>query len=187
MEEIVDFIFELNTLKRVRRSGSWIAGITHPDTVAEHSWRAVVIGFVLARLEDADPYKTAMMLAFHDVPETRIGDIHKITAKYIDSSLAEQQVQKDQASLLPDPVRSDVHTLFEEWNERTTKESLCAKDADLLELAFQAKEYLELGVTGKVDWLKNVEKALQTESAKKLFSSMQKKSMNDWWRGLKKL
>ncbi|MFJ4667760.1 HD domain-containing protein [Kitasatospora purpeofusca] len=44
-----------------------------PETIAEHSFRAGVVGAVLAMMEGADPAKVALMCLFHDTQETRVG------------------------------------------------------------------------------------------------------------------
>ena len=43
-----------------------------------------------------------------------------------------------------------------------------AKDADLLEQAFAAKEYMEAGHAAANDWIINIRKVLYTKSAKQL-------------------
>ncbi len=77
--------------------------------------------------------------------------------------------------------------MFLEYEDRTTKEGIVAKDADMLETAFQAKEYVDLGYKTCQDWIDNVEKCLKTKSAKTLLKEMKKIEFTDWWRGLKKI
>jgi 5'-deoxynucleotidase YfbR-like HD superfamily hydrolase len=74
-----------------------------------------------------------------------------------------------------------------EYENRTTQESIIARDADWLETAFQAKEYFDLGYESTVDFIDNVEKALETESAKKIIKEMKNTKFTDWWKGLKKM
>jgi putative hydrolase of HD superfamily len=70
-----DLIFELGTLKRAKRTGWWIAGVKDPESIAEHSFRTVIIGTMLAAMEGADPARVALLCALHDTQETRVGDI----------------------------------------------------------------------------------------------------------------
>lgn len=51
---IANYIFEAGMLKRVKRSGWWAEQIKNPESVAEHSWRASVLAFILANLEGFD-------------------------------------------------------------------------------------------------------------------------------------
>jgi putative hydrolases of HD superfamily len=52
-----------------------VAAIEHPESVAEHSFRTAVIGYLLASIEGADPARTALLCLFHDSQESRIGDV----------------------------------------------------------------------------------------------------------------
>lgn len=187
MQNIVNYFCEINTLKRIKRSGSWIAGIKDPDTIAEHAFRTAQIGYVLAHLEKVDIHKVTVMCLFHDNAETRIGDHHKIMARYIDTKKAEQQATQEQLKNLPKIISEKLFKLTKEFNQKKTPEAIVAKDADLIELALQSKEFLELGYKGKQNWLDNIKKYLQTKSAKKMFKSIEKSSINNWWQGLKKL
>lgn len=187
MRKIVNYFFEINVLKRMRRSGSWIAGIQTPDTVAEHVFRTTQIGYVLAEMENVDSQKVALMCLFHDNAEVRIGDHHKIMARYFETEKAEKIAVKEQLENLPEKIARKLEAFSTEFMEKKTPEAIVAKDADLLELALQAKEYLELGYHGKQNWLDNVKKHLKTKTAKKIFQAIEKGSLNDWWRGLKKL
>ena len=56
LKKIVNFIFELNQLKRQAHTGWWFVGVKDPDTVAEHAFRAAQIGYILAVKEgDVNP------------------------------------------------------------------------------------------------------------------------------------
>ena len=128
------------------------------------------------------------MLVWHDIAETRIGDHHKVAARYLSNKKeAEKQVMQDQFAGLP--FADDMLSMFHEYEERSSVEGKIAKDADYLEQAFQAKVYVETGYTEAADWIKNVGAALQTESAKQLWQEMTETSFVDWWKqgGLKKL
>jgi putative hydrolase of HD superfamily len=60
-QDILNFISEAGLLKRTPRSGWFVAGIKNPESVAEHSFRCAVIGYCLAKMEDADPYQVLLM------------------------------------------------------------------------------------------------------------------------------
>jgi len=187
MQNIANFIFELGQLKRIKRSGVWLIGVKDPDTIAEHVFRSTIIARILAELENADINKVTTMCLLHDIPETRINDIHKVGAKYLDFKTAEKNSMKDQLTQLPSKLSKEMQLLFSELEERKTKESIIAKEADYLEMAFQAKEYLEQGYKDAQNWIDNVEKVLTTNSAKKLMKLLKKTSYNDWWKDLKKV
>ncbi len=188
IQKITNLIFEALHQKEIKHEGWRMCGIQFPDSVAEHSLNAAQIAYILAHMEWADPYKCATMLVWHDIAETRIGDQHKVASRYIHGKKeSEKAVMYDQFSGVP--FEKDIHALFEEYEERTTKEGIIAKDADYLEQAFQAKKYCEIGYTEANDWIENVGKALKTESAKILWKQMKDTGFTDWWKkwGLKKL
>lgn len=188
IKNIVKLIFELGFLKRQKHTGWWLAGIKDPDSVGEHALRAAQIGYILAVMEGGvNPERVASILIMHDNPETRIGDHNKVTARYLGKNDGEESALKEQLAGLEIAVAEKWQEYFMEFKTRNTKEGIVAKDADWLETAFQAKEYLDLGYESTSDWINNVGKALETDSAKKLFEEMQKTKFTDWWQGLKKM
>lgn len=183
---IADFFFELSVLKKLPRSGSFMAGVAKPDTVGEHIFRAAEIAFVLAEMEGGNGERASFLTLIHDNGEARIGDHHKIMNAYFDAGDAEKRAFCDQSKNLPEKVGKKFCDAFDEFEERKTLEAKCAKDADLLELAFQSKEFLEQGYAGKQNWLDNIEPHVKTKSAKAIFAAMKEKQSTDWWQNLKK-
>ncbi|HZX12186.1 MAG TPA: HD domain-containing protein [Candidatus Nanoarchaeia archaeon] len=184
-EKVLDFFFELGMLKRVKHEGWRLLGIKDPESVGEHSLRAAQIGFILAKLEKYEnPYEVATMVVFHDIGECRVGDIHKVANRYI--KVEEERAVREQTEGLGE-VGKEIFSLWEQHEKRTTKAGIIARDADLLEMAITAKEHVEIGYKFAEDWIRNVSNAVQTESAKKLLSSLERTHANQWWQGLKKL
>lgn len=180
------FLSELGVSRRLQRSGPKVSGVKNSENVAEHVFRAAQIGYLLAFLEGADPEKTAAMLLFHDNGEIRVGDQHNVAARYFDIRLAEQDAFKEQLKRLPKKLADKIGGFFREFNQHQTKEAIVAKDADWLEAAITAKEYLERGYQGQQDWVDNVRAALVTDSAKQLLETIvaEKDFINCWWKGL---
>ena len=187
LQNIVNFIFELNQLKRQRHCGFKMTGVKNPYSVAAHVMRAAQIGYILATMEKANPEKTASIVLFHDNGEARIGDQDKISARYFSTQEAEYNAFCDQAKNLGKELEAKLIKYFEEYEERSTKEGVIAKDADWLEQAFQAKEYIDLGYKSAQGWIDNVEKAVETKSAKEIIKKMKTTEFSDWWQGLKKM
>lgn len=187
MKDISKFIFEVGTLKRIKRGWLKSEGVSNPESVAEHTYRNAIIGYILAKLERADVEKVVKMCLFHDIPEVRIGDIDKVAQRYVDKSETEIKVMEDQLSVLPEDIKDEIMSVMREFFEKKTKEALIARDADILELLFQAKEYADVGYTGTEYWLQQNSKLLQTESAKKLFDELMKQNAFSWSKGLEKL
>lgn len=159
-------------------------------TVGQHVIRAAQIGYVLAYLEGGNPEKTASMLLFHDNGEIRIGDQHKVAARYFDTHQAETEALREQTTRLPAQLATRIMGLFQEFEQRSTLEGKVAKDADYLETAITAFEiYQQGGSKSLLDWVKNVRSALHTKSAQKLLAIIEKTDdfSSTWWQGLKKI
>lgn len=186
-ENIVKFFLELGQMWRVKHAGWTIAGVKDPESIAEHSHRAAQIGYVLAFLEGVDPAKVVLMVLIHDNGEARVNDSHRVANRYVNIKQAEVNAALEQFKRLPRKVEKAFREIYQEFEERKTKEAQCAKDADYLEQAIAAKEYIDLGVKGCQDWINNIKKVLKTKTAKELIKVIEKTDINDWWQGLKKL
>jgi putative hydrolase of HD superfamily len=187
MKDVAKFIFEIGTLKRIKRTWFKNEGVPEPESVADHNYRATVLGYILAKMEGADENKVIKMCAFHETAEARIGDLDKIAQHYINKDEAEMRAIEDQMKTLPASIRDEMLPLMREFFERKTKEAIIARDTDVLELLFQAKEYAEAGHHGCFYWIERNEKLLKTDSAKKLFAEMKNMNPTEWWKGLENL
>lgn len=186
MKNIVNLIFECLHLKRIKHEWPRLAGVEFPDSVAEHSLNAAQIGYILAQMEWADANEVASILIWHDLAETRFGDIHKVWSRYIKGKKEfEKQALQDQMQWID--FWESIQSLFDEYEERTTVEWIIAKDADYLEQAFQAKVWVEQWYHGMQDRIDNVWWALKTDSAKQLRKEMTTTSYIDRWQWLKSL
>ncbi len=186
MKNLINYFFEIGMLKKYHHNGVMAAGVKIPDTVAEHSFRAAIIAYVLAELEGENSEKVACMLLFHDVPEARTGDHNKIAQRYIDRDGIEEKVLKDQINLLPAKAAKAIEEYWITEHRGSNKLAKIAYDADLLETAIQAKEYLDTGYPTK-SWIDNIKVHLKTKSAKKLLLELEKTHLTDWFKKIKKL
>lgn len=185
-KKIAEFLHEAGQLKRVKRAGWWLAGVNEPESVAEHSFRAALVGWMLAKKEGANPEKVMKMLIFHDLPETRTGDMHKVTARYVDAGKAERGAMEEQAAAMAE-FGGEYLGLMREFLAGKSRESVVAKDADWLECALQAREYLDCGHEAAKDWLGRIGARLKTRTAREIFSCVKKNPSHNWWKGLKKV
>lgn len=181
MKNLADFIFELGMFKKIEHCGVKFAGVRHPDTLGEHTCRTAQIGFILGMHENADPEHTAALCLVHDVGEIRIGDSHKIAQRYLCVLPAEKKAILEQTENLPSTVKKYVRALWQEFHDQKTLESRIARDADLLETIFQAKEYVDVGFKAAKRWTSNGGKFLKTKTAKRLFKAVLKTEFTDWW------
>ncbi|MCA9351214.1 HD domain-containing protein [Patescibacteria group bacterium] len=184
---IANLCYEIGTLRRINRSHrQHFLTADASDNIGSHSHRVACIAFMLAQLEGVDPYKTAVMALFHDVPETRSGDQNWVHKRYVTAH--EDEVVQDQFGSLP---FDDLSKVVAEYRERTSPESIVAKDADLLDQILLLKEYAWSGNKEADLWLKGKDQdqnkhlsLLRTESGKKVGACILDGSPSDWWNGL---
>jgi putative hydrolase of HD superfamily len=182
--QLLQLISEAGTLKRVRRSGWWVLGIRDAETVAEHSFRCAIIGYILARMENAAASKVLLMTLFNDIHEARINDLHKMAQRYIKSQEAEDAAFAEQIEALPGGIKNELSSIHKEYRKQKTKESIIARDADILECLIQAKEYQEHGHKEAVKFMRKAPAALRTKSARALWAEARKSNLNEWWEKL---
>jgi len=179
----VRFLFELGQLKRVARSGWWLAGIRDPESVADHSFRCAWIGYLLARREaGADPARVALMGLMNDLHESRINDLHKVGQAYLPYGEAETRAFRDLAAGFPEG--RELTEMHLEFQRGETLDARLARDADRLECAFQAREYEAAGCAACRDWFTNTRDTLTTPAAKELYAALARADVHDWWRRL---
>lgn len=184
-QSIAHFFFEMGQLSRVKREGWRLLGVEHPESVAEHSLRAAQIGWVLAKLEKyPNPHEVSTMVLFHDIGECRVGDLHKLAARY--GSLDETRAVEEQTQRLGE-IGAELLTLWHQTETQSSVAGVIAKDADLIELAVRAREYIERGYSGAQEWYDNVAKLVKTESGRRIMAALPTVSSTAWFNGLKKL
>lgn len=178
---LVDFIAEAGLLKMTRRSGWSVLGIDGAESVADHSFRCAVIGFLLAIEEGASAYKVLLMALFNDIHEARITDLHKMAQRYIDIEKAEDRSFNEQVSRLPAGIRKELGVARSEYRKQRTRESVIARDADILECLIQAKEYQDHGHRRAPQFMKKAPRHLKTKSARRLWQWAKNADLNEWW------
>lgn len=182
LKKIVKRLYEWGVLKNLRRSGWLYIGIKNPETVAEHSLRAAQIGYILAKLEGyPNPEKVATALVFHEIGETRIGDLTLLSKKYLPKKNELKAVEDQLEEFLPEVIE-----WIRDLEERRGLFGKILKDADYLENALTAKEYIQQGHKEAEQWLRNIAKKLQTKSGKRLFKEILQTDPCDWWEEVNK-
>ena len=180
-KDVVEFIFEAGALKRTPRSGWSVLGVQHPESVADHSFRCAVIGYLLARMEKVDVQRVLLMTLFNDLHEARITDLHKMAQRYIDARQAEDMSHEEQVGALPAELREELTGVRRDYTDQTSKESIVARDSDILECLIQAKEYVEHGHKSAALFMTKAPGHLKTKSAKTLWRLAQTMDVNEWW------
>ena len=182
LSKTVNFLYEIGTLRKTARSHRQnLYTDDLSDNIASHSYRVTIIGYILAIMEKADTSRVIKMCLLHDSDETRSNDQNWVHKKYV--KVFEDEIQKDQLSFTSHD--SEFHSIKNEYNERKSKESKIAKDADMLDQILLLKEYEWAGNKEAKRWLSGKsEKYLTTKSAVKLCEEIKGQKPSDWWKDL---
>ena len=179
LKKITNLLYELGTLRKIARSHRQTL-LTNDlsDNISSHSYRVTTIGWFLAKLEKADPYKVVMMCLFHDAGEARTGDQNWVNKKYVKTF--ENEVIKDQLSGIP--IASELLKITGEYKKRESLEAKLAKDADLLYQILLLKEYSLQGNQEASSWLKGDVhiKRLFSKIAKQIAKEIISQKPSDW-------
>lgn len=172
-KNMANFLFEVGVASDVKNAGWQLIKADNIPSIAEHSYRNTIIAYLLGHLEGTkNPSRCALGALFHKLHKIRLGDRHKISANYMDYPPA----------LLGEDLSKEVGQVY----DLSEEEKVIVKDADQLELALEAKEFLDKGYKKAQVWLDRIGQVLGSESAKKLFVEIVKTHSCDWWEHLKK-
>jgi len=179
MKTFVNLLNEIGMLSKTPRSGFAFLG-SGTQSVAEHSYHVTVIALVLADIveESVDRQKLMSLCLFHDLLEARTGDLNYVHKKYVtkDDSKALKDFLKDDA-----PLRQEIGSFIEEYEEADTIEARLAHDADQLELLLILKQEYDTGNGRAMEWFAAVSERLTTDAAKKLSKQIHQTPFDDWW------
>ncbi len=188
-QKIVRFLFEMGTMRKLpRMHRQTFLTDDMSDNIATHSYRVTLIGWFLAKMENADPYKVAMMCLTHDMGEVRTGDHNWIHKRYV--KIFEEEIKVEQLGTMPFP---EMKELADEYDKRESKEAIIAKDADMLDQIFLLREYVWQGNKEAQIWLEgkpgrerkeDKRERFKTESAKQLCDIAMTEDPSSWWNNL---
>ncbi|MGB8646709.1 MAG: HD domain-containing protein [Anaerolineae bacterium] len=178
MTQNAQYLFEVGMLNQIPRSGFAFLG-SGRQSIAEHSFRATHIAWLLARLagEPVDLARLLQLILFHDLPEARTGDFNYVNHKY--DSVNEVKLYADLTRELP--FGAEVVALVQEFEARATPEARLANDADQLELLLMLKEQQDLGNPRAADWVPSALARLKTNAGRTLAEEILTTPSEAWW------
>ncbi len=138
----LEFLREAEQLKDTLRSAYTTSGRT--ESVAEHTWRLTLLAITFAdELPELDLLKLLKICILHDLGEAVDGDI----PAPLQSSTAgkAEKERNDFLSLvepLPESVKSEFVSLWDEYENGDSPEALAAKALDKLETILQHNQGL---------------------------------------------
>jgi putative hydrolases of HD superfamily len=132
MQQIVDFILELDKLKGVTRKVRPI-GLDRYENSAEHSWQIALMAASLADFAESplDINRVISMLLVHDIGEIDAGD----TMVFVEGGWEQRKADELAAvkrifGILPDSQRAAFLALWREFEDAATPESRFAHAVD---------------------------------------------------------
>jgi putative hydrolase of HD superfamily len=154
LQQIVDFVLELDKLKGVTRKSHPIGHERHENS-AEHSWHITLFAMSLAHYSDTplDIDKVIRMLLVHDIGEIDTGD----TLVFVETGWPERKEAELVAvtrifSMLPDGRGAVFLELWREFEYGDSAEACFARSVDraipvLINLASQGRSWKENGIS----------------------------------------
>jgi putative hydrolases of HD superfamily len=178
INQIVNLLNEMGMLSLIPRSGFAFLG-SGKQSVAEHSFRVALVAYALSRLVDKpiDFHKLVMMCLFHDLPESRLGDLNYFQKKYVIPQLDKALEDIASGSFLG----PEIVALIEEYEDGKSVEAQLAHDADQLELLLVLKREEEIGNMRAREWMLVLLKRLQTDVGKKVAEAICQTPSDAWW------
>lgn len=175
-ERIVDFFNEVGMLRLTPRTGYQFLG-SGQESVAEHSFRVSVMGYVLARMAGADVPRTTFLCLFHDLGEARTGDMNYVNRMYNTTNARRAMADSVDGTGLED----DILPLWDELEDNQSLEANLAHDADQLDMIFNLKRESDLGNAFADTWLESALQRLRTSHAQELAAVMMTVNHSEWW------
>jgi putative hydrolase of HD superfamily len=180
MQRIAELLFQAHHLKRLERTGYQFLGLGR-ESVAEHTYSATFIAYVLSRLEPrADALRLMTMCLVHDLPEARTGDLNHVQKNYV--SAAEEKALADTVQALP--FGQHLAGLIEEFNRAESLEAGLAHDADQISFILELKTLSNMGSNAPAQWMERIYRRLMTETGRKLARQLLDSDPDTWWRKL---
>jgi putative hydrolase of HD superfamily len=174
---LLDFLRAAGRLKTVRRQGWVDRSVPDAESVADHTFRAMVMAWVLGRDAGLDTDRLLKLMLLHDLPEVEAGDAtpygeilsstdelaeivphwrelvspEQLAVTKRQKRKAEEKALEKLASDLPEALALEIRELWIDYTERRTPEAKFAAQIDKLEAALQAIEYRDAGHDADVE------------------------------------
>jgi putative hydrolase of HD superfamily len=175
-ENLIRLLREAGKLKRTRRTGWVEAGVSGPESVADHSYRVALLSMLLSDHRGLDTLKAVRMAILHDLAEAVTGDLTP-RQKTPEHGAEELRAFAGLVEGLPTRQRQTYLEAMEEYVAGETGEAALVRAADRLEMVLQALEYEEFGAGADLDPFKCV--LVPAEYAGLYRSLLEKKSNNN--------
>ncbi|ORX24567.1 phosphohydrolase [Thermoanaerobacterium sp. PSU-2] len=135
LKKQIEFLKEIDKLKQVFRQTLLMDGTRHEND-AEHSWHLAMMALVLSEYasEKIDVSHVIKMVLVHDIVEIDAGDTFVYDEKgYEDKAEREKKAAERLFNILPKDQAEEIKALWEEFEERKTKDAKFASALDRMQ------------------------------------------------------
>jgi len=199
----LEFLLAVGRLKRLPRTGWLDRGVppTETESVADHSFRVVLIAWLMADEQpELDRDRVLKLALVHDLAEAITGDLTPYETDHLHSidrnrndflnqrhvaspersahkKIAENAAFMQLTDSLTESLKVELRELWQEMVAKTTPESQFVKEVDRIEAYLQSTEYLQNDPELPMDSFRlEVEETLTTPSAIALRAAIQTNS-----------
>ena len=172
---MVELFFEFAQLKNLYRQGWLREDISKLDceSVADHSFGVALLGYIIAEEYRPDLNSNHVMKLglFHEIGEIYAGDVTPLDGISLEDKLKKEQLSTQQVfSKFSNPDK--YISLWQEFEDQITPESIFMKQVDRLEMALQANLYERMGYDGLDDFFHYVQKKINSPELKSIFNQV---------------
>lgn len=153
----LDLLQHIYYLKQLPRTGWLFAGVRQPESIADHSYATIWTALLLAEEINQDPAaqgltapldcaQVAQIALVHDLAESIVTDLPKRSTDLLGKAQKHQAEATAVTQLLRSiPNGESYIACWHAYSAGTTPESRLVREADKLEMLFQALRYAESG------------------------------------------
>ena len=135
LKKQLEFSLEIDKEKNIFRQTS-LSGHGRKENDAEHAWHMAIMAYLLREYanEEVDITKVMLMCLIHDIVEIDAGDTYAYDAEGLKTQKEREDAAKERIfSLLPDDQKTELVSLFDEFEEAKTAEAKFAHSMDNLQ------------------------------------------------------
>ena len=150
-EGLIDFLKITGRLKKEVRRG-WViqAGVSNPESVADHTFRLVLMAMVFGDLRGLNSEKMMRLALIHDLGESLVGDITPSEMNIEVKRKKENEAIIELFDNLPTKLKDEYLCLWDELCNGLSDEAKLILDVDKFEMAMQASEYIGEGYSNEM-------------------------------------
>jgi putative hydrolase of HD superfamily len=174
-EALLEFARTVGQLKGLPRQGWVDRGIAAPESVAEHTFRAVMLAWALGHAAGLDTDRLVKLMLVHDLAEAKVGDAtpygelldevsddavrrwrellppERLRAAKQEKHAREEAALAEITANLPQGLGQEIQQLARDYDARGSAEARFAAQIDKIEALLQAVEYGEAGQPSDVE------------------------------------